>query len=72
MISTRDVIFNETIFFDGKWTNLLDKLIAEIDILIEKIKLPEFQAKNEVLLEDDKEVLMPAAGVVTDGNDKLI
>jgi hypothetical protein len=29
-------------FLNGKWTNLLDKLIAEIDILIKKVKLLEF------------------------------
>ena len=34
VISIRDVIFNKITFFNGKRTNPLDKLIAEIDILI--------------------------------------
>jgi len=59
-------------FFNGKRTNLSDKLIAEIDILIKKVKLPELQAKNKALLKEDKEVLEPAAGVKTDNNDKPI
>jgi hypothetical protein len=42
MISTRDIIFNKKIFFNGKQTDLLDKLIANINILIKKVKLPEF------------------------------
>ena len=72
VISTRDVIFDKMMFFNGKWTNLSDKLIAEMDILIKKVKLPEFQAKNKALLEEDKKVLMPAAEVVSEDNDKLI
>jgi len=59
-------------FFDGKQTNLSDKFIAEMDILIKKIKLPELQVKNKALLKEDKEVLEPAAGVETDDNDKPI
>ena len=42
VISTRDIIFNKMMFFNGKWTDLLDKFIAEMDILIKKVKLPEF------------------------------
>ena len=41
VISVRDVIFNKTTFFNSKRTDLLDELIAEIDILIKKIKLLE-------------------------------
>ena len=61
VISIRDVIFDKTKFFDGKRTNLSDELIAEMDTLIEKIKLPESQATNEALLEEDDEVLEPTA-----------
>jgi len=57
VISTRDVIFDETTFFDNKRTDFSDELIAELDTLIEKIKLPGTQAKNEALLEDDEEIL---------------
>ena len=59
-------------FFDGKQTDLSDKFIAEMDILIKKVKLPEFQAKNEALLEEDKKVLMPAAEIVSEDDDELI
>ena len=72
IISTRDVIFNKTTFFNGKQTNLSDKFIAEMDILIKKVKLPKFQARNKALLKEDKEVLIPAAGVILDNNDKPI
>lgn len=61
VISTRDVIFDEKTFFDGKRTNLSGELIAEMDELIEKIKLPEPQAINEALLEEDEEVFEPTA-----------
>jgi len=40
VISTRDVIFNEIKFFNGKQTNLNAELITKIDTLIQKIKLP--------------------------------
>jgi len=41
VILTRDVIFDKMMFFNSERTDLSDKLIAEMDILIEKIKLPE-------------------------------
>jgi hypothetical protein len=72
VISTRDVIFDETTFFDGKRTDLSDELITEMDTLIEKVKLPESQARNEALLEEDEEVLVPAAGVESDDDDEPI
>ena len=43
-----------------------------MDILIERIKLPELQARNEALLKEDKEVLELAAGVETDDDDEPI
>jgi hypothetical protein len=57
VISTRDVIFDETTFFDGKRTGQSGRAIAELDTLIEKVKLPESQARNEALLEEDDDVL---------------
>jgi transposase InsO family protein len=57
VISTRDVIFDETKFFDNRRTDLSDELIAELNLLVEKIKLPDAQAKNEAILEDDEEIL---------------
>jgi hypothetical protein len=41
VILTRDIIFDKTTFFNSERTDLLDKLIAEMDTLIERIKLPE-------------------------------
>lgn len=72
VISTRDVIFDETTFFDGKRTNLSDEIITEMDALIEKVKLPESQAKNEGLLEEDEEVLEPATEDESDDDDEPI
>ena len=72
VISTRDVIFDEKTFFDSKRTDLSDELIAELDTLIEKVKLPETQAINEALLEEDEEVLEPAVEVESDDGDEPI
>ena len=57
VISTKDVIFNEAIFFDGKRTDLNVELIAEMDTLIQRIELPTSQAFNKVILEEDEEIL---------------
>ena len=72
VISTRDIIFNKTTFFNSKRTDLLDKLITKIDILIEKVKLPKSQVRNKALLEEDEEVLVLAIGVELDNNDEPI
>jgi len=69
VISTRDVIFDETTFFDGKRTDLSAELIAELDTLIERVTLPETQARNEALLEEDEEVFEPTAIEDTDSED---
>jgi len=37
VISTRDVIFNKKMFFNGKRTDILKDLYAELDTLIKKI-----------------------------------
>src|SRR5437667_4026402 len=72
VISTRDVIFNETKFFNGKRTDLNAELIAEMDTLIQKIKLPAPQAFNEAILEEDKEVLKPVQLESNKSNAKTI
>ena len=59
VISTRDIIFDEIKFFDGKRADLNAELITEMDTLIQKIKLPASQAFNEAILEEDKEILEP-------------
>jgi len=43
-------------FFNGKWTNITKDLHAELDMLIEKIQLPNTQTKNKVLLKNNKKV----------------
>ena len=57
VISTRDVIFDEATFFDGKRTDLNAELIAEMDTLIQRIELPTSQAFNKAILKEDEEIL---------------
>ena len=59
VISTRDVIFDETKVFDGNYTDRSDDLIAELDTVIQKIELPDSQAFNEAILKEDEEILEP-------------
>ena len=57
MISTRDVIFDENTFFDGKIESD-GQLRTEVDDLIAQIQLDPPQIKNEeILLETDDEFL---------------
>ena len=72
VISTRDIICNKSIFFNGKRTDLLDKLIAKLDILIKQVKLPESQARNKALLKEDEEILELAIGAESDNNNEPI
>jgi len=58
VISTRDVIFDENTYFDGKRTDLTAELIAELDTLIEKIELPDSQAINQAILEEDDDDIL--------------
>ena len=37
IISTRDIIFNKKIFFNGKRIDIIEDLYAKLDTLIEKI-----------------------------------
>jgi transposase InsO family protein len=71
VISTRDVRFDERTFFDGKIKHLTDELIAELDTLIEQIKLPVTQAQNEVILEEDEEML-ESTTVETESDDESV
>ena len=59
VISTRDVLFDEHTFFNGKSESLSQQMIAEMDSLVARVRLPEAQATNERLLEEDEEVLEP-------------
>ena len=59
VISTRDVLFDEHTFFNGK-SEVSGQIIAEMDSLVARVRLPEILATNERLLEEDEEVLEPA------------
>src|SRR5579871_4060501 len=72
VISTRDVIFDETKFFDGNRTDLSAELVDELNTLIQKIELPESQAINEGILEDDDEIFEPASIDEDDSDDEPI
>ena len=48
VISTRDDIFDETTFFDGKRTDLTAELIDELDTLIERIKLLSYPTRYPI------------------------
>ena len=57
VISTWDVIFDESIFFNGKSESLSSQLIAEMNSLITWIQLSEMQITNECLLKKDEKIL---------------
>jgi len=40
IISTKDIIFDKKIFFNGRQTNITKDLHVELDMLIKKIQLP--------------------------------
>ena len=59
VISTRDVIFDESTVFDGKKTHPSEQLIAQMDELVVRVSLDHAQAENEKVLEEDEEILDP-------------
>ena len=52
VISTRDVLFGEQTFFDGK-SEVAAEAIPELDSLVARITLPEGHATNEGILEEE-------------------
>jgi Reverse transcriptase (RNA-dependent DNA polymerase) len=56
VISSRDVIFDEDKFFDGKKVDLDDGLAATLDNFVHQIKLPTQALRNEVILQEDDEI----------------
>jgi transposase InsO family protein len=54
VISTRDALFDEYKFFDGKPEHMTAQMANEMDSLIAKIQLPENEAINDGILEDDE------------------
>jgi hypothetical protein len=60
VISTRDVIFDESKFFNGKTEFLSSEEMAVLDDLVQKIELPKGVAINEAITEEiDEEVFEP-------------
>jgi transposase InsO family protein len=68
VISTRDVLFDEETFFDGKRAHLSNELIAHKDDLVERISLDRNLAKNEGLLEEDEEIFSSEQAEESDGS----
>jgi hypothetical protein len=55
VISTRDVIFNESKFFDGRKEQITSLEMLELDDLVQRIELPDQVAQNKAVAEEDKE-----------------
>lgn len=53
VISTRDVLFDESRTFGGKSGPLAQDLLEDLNMLIQRIQLPEPQVNNEEILDDD-------------------
>ena len=54
---TRDVLFNEHIFFDEKSESLFSQLIAKMNTLITKIEISETEVTNEQILKEDEKIM---------------
>ena len=54
---TRDVLFDEHIFFDERSESLSPQLIEKMDNLITKIELSETEATNEQILKEDEKIM---------------
>jgi len=57
IISSRDVIFDEDEFFDGKKVDLNDNLAMTLDEYVHQVRLPEQVSRNEVILQEDDEIV---------------
>jgi hypothetical protein len=57
VISSRDVIFDEDEFFDGKKVDLNDNLAMTLDEYVHQVHLPEQASRNEVILQEDDEIV---------------
>jgi hypothetical protein len=57
VISSRDVIFDEDEFFDGKKVDLNDNLAMTLNEYVHQVRLPEQVSRNEVILQEDDEIV---------------
>jgi hypothetical protein len=55
VISTRDVIFDESKFFNGRKKQMTTLKMLELDDLVQKVELPDQVAQNEAVAEEDNE-----------------
>ena len=69
VISTRDALFDEDTFFDGRKPDLNNDRIARMDELVAQISLEPAQAENEKVLEEDEEILCSEQAWESDGSD---
>jgi len=70
VILTRDIFFDEHIFFNGKPECVTTQIADEMNSLIVKIQLPENEAINIEILEDDK--IKNSLININDSDDELI
>jgi transposase InsO family protein len=70
VISTRDVLFDEDRFFEGKGVAPERELIAEMDELVVKVSLDSSLAENEKVLEIDEEIVYSDQEQVTGSGDE--
>jgi len=68
VISTRDVLFDEKTYFDGKIAHRIP--VAELDDLVTKVTIPEPLAANQRILEDDEDELMGPSSNQNDPSDR--
>jgi hypothetical protein len=55
VISTRNVIFDESKFFNGRKKQITTLKMSELDDLIQRVELPDQMAQNEAVAEKDNE-----------------
>jgi hypothetical protein len=58
VISTRDVLFNEDEFFDGKPMRISQELMTTLDEVVEKITLPEKESQEDIQLQSEEALEM--------------
>jgi hypothetical protein len=54
VISTRDVLFDEEEFFDGKPIRMSQELMATLDEAVEKITLPEKESQEDIQFQSEE------------------
>jgi hypothetical protein len=68
VISTRDVIFDEKTFFNGRKEYRTEPLIQKLDQLVQEIQLPDTLVSNEIILDEDEDEVLDTI-IVDTGED---